>query len=114
MIKSVLKLSVAPALVLLFLCACQSPEQSKNAETDHQNHEMEKGDAYLLPGLDHGLLQSPINILSEEAGNGKHSIALNFNGEVNKIENLGHTVQLDLAPGNTISMDGKTFEFKRS
>jgi hypothetical protein len=29
---------------------------------------------YALPGLDHGLLQSPVNILSHETEHGKHTI----------------------------------------
>lgn len=104
--------------VLLFgaiiLVACLSAPNVKVGEDLHQNEDfVGDKDNYLLPGLDHGLLQSPINILSEEATTGGHNITLNFTGEIHKVENLGHTVQLDLDPGNTISMDGRTFEFKQ-
>ena len=42
-----------------------------------------------------------------------HNITVNFTCEINKIENLGHTVQLDFEPGNTITVDGLTYEFKQ-
>lgn len=84
---------------------CKSSPHNKESEVAHQE--------YLLPGLEHGLLQSPINILSSEAKTGQHNVTLNFNGEINKVENLGHTVQLDFKPGNTISFDDKTYEFKQ-
>ena len=75
---------------------------------------MTSSDEYLMPGMDHGLLQSPINILSREAEEGgTHNITFNFTGEINKVENLGHTVQLDFEPGNTITADGNTYEFKQ-
>ena len=57
--------------------------------------------------------QSPINILSKQTVEGKHNITFNFKDEINKIENLGHTVQLDFAPGSTVMHDGKTYEFKQ-
>ena len=101
---------------LLFLSILGCEPAPKNQEEDNlqQNEVLAPDeDNYLLPGLDHGLLQSPINILSEEATTGGHTITLNFAGEIDMVENLGHTVQLDLEPGNTINMDGRTFEFKQ-
>lgn len=69
---------------------------------------------YALPGLEHGLSQSPINIDTRSlADEGKHKITMRFNDEVNKIENLGHTVQLDFSEGSTITVDGMTFDFKQ-
>jgi len=88
--------------------ACQveeSKEQPPAEPGDESN--------YLIPGLDHGLLQSPINILSDEASDGKHSVTVNFTGNIEDVQNLGHTVQLDFEPGNTITMDGRTYEFKQ-
>ena len=87
---------------LTFLIRCTPPPSDTIQET------------YLIEGLDHGLLQSPINILSNEVHDeGRHNITVNFNGAINKIENLGHTVQLDIEPGNTITLDGTTFDFKQ-
>jgi len=111
----ILKLATAILLLgALILVACQ-PASNDKIEEGHKQSEGLVGDedSYLLPGLDHGLLQSPINILSEESTTAGHNITLNFTGKINKVENLGHTVQLDLDPGNTISMDGRTFEYKQ-
>lgn len=68
---------------------------------------------YILPGLDHGIEQSPVNIISQANEGGKHNITLFFKDEINKIENLGHTVQLDFADGSTIVQDDTTFAFKQ-
>jgi carbonic anhydrase len=68
---------------------------------------------YSLPGLKHGLLQSPINILSDQSEKGKHNITFNFKDKINKVQNLGHTVQLDFEPGSTVHVDDKIFEFKQ-
>jgi carbonic anhydrase len=75
--------------------------------------ETKKQQGYIMPGLDHGFEQSPINIISTANANGKHSITLYFKDDVNKIENLGHTVQLDFAEGSTITQDDTTFAFKQ-
>ncbi|MBL7850930.1 MAG: carbonic anhydrase family protein, partial [Cyclobacteriaceae bacterium] len=61
----------------------------------------------------HGFEQSPINIISSANESGKHQITLYFKDEVNKVENLGHTVQLDFAEGSTIVQDDTTFAFKQ-
>jgi len=58
--------------------------------------------------------QSPINILSFNADvNGKHNITFNFKDEINAVENLGHTVQLDISEGSTITVDDEIFDFKQ-
>lgn len=72
-----------------------------------------KQQGYILPGLDHGFEQSPVNIISQANEGGKHNITLFFKDEINKIENLGHTVQLDFAEGSTIVQDDTTFSFKQ-
>lgn len=68
---------------------------------------------YALPGLDHGFEQSPINIISSKSKEGKHKITLHYKDEINKIENLGHTVQLDFQEGSSITADDTTFVFKQ-
>ncbi len=58
--------------------------------------------------------QSPINILSFNADKeGMHNITFNFKDEINAVENLGHTVQLDFEEGSTITVDDETFDFKQ-
>lgn len=69
---------------------------------------------YALPRIDDGLAQSPINILSSGTEkDSKHEIALQFNGEINVVENLGHTIQLDFTEGSTTIVEGKTYQFKQ-
>jgi carbonic anhydrase len=82
-----------------------------NATDPDANTTMQQG--YILPGLDHGFEQSPINIISTAMESGHHSITMYFKDEVNKIENLGHTVQLDFAEGSIIVQDDTTFAFKQ-
>lgn len=110
---------VAFTCLMFFIYACQEePKNESKVEGQQEVHPIEsehpEEEHYLLPGLDHGLLQSPINILSADASvAGKHHVTLNFNGHIEKVRNLGHTVQLDFEPGNTISAEGKTYEFKQ-
>jgi carbonic anhydrase len=89
-----------------------TPKNEVNATAPDAESARQQG--YVMPGLDHGLHQSPINILSwkEEAG-GKHKITLYFQDSINKVENLGHTVQLDFKEGSTITIDDTLFSFKQ-
>ncbi len=112
--------TLSAILVVFFLIGCnhnkvlvrnhQHEQQlDKNATEAHHKKEA----LYSLPGLKHGLLQSPINILSEHSEEGRHNVTFNFKDEINKVQNLGHTVQLDFEPGSTVNVDGKTFDFKQ-
>ena len=55
--------------------------------------ESEAARYYALPGLDHGLLQSPVNILSNETEPGKHSIEFHGGLEADKVVNLGNNAR---------------------
>lgn len=71
-------------------------------------------DYYTLPGLDHGLIQSPVNILSSDTATGSHSVI--FAGEdisATEIRNTGHSVQLQMPPGASVSFDGGLYELKQ-
>lgn len=101
----------------LISCDIQTSRNKNNSnysesDIDKQNQKSESR-KYLIPGLDHGLLQSPINILSKQTETGRHNITVNFKDEINKVDNLGHTIQLDFEEGNTITIDQKTYEFKQ-
>ncbi len=87
-----------------------NPNDIKNTAPDAEDTTQQ---GYILPGLDHGFEQSPIDILSAANTNGKHNIKLFFNDDVKEIENLGHTVQLDFTEGSTIVQDDTTFAFKQ-
>lgn len=66
---------------------------------------------YALPGLDHGLLQSPVNILSRETEHGKHTIDRHGGDEAKVVTNLGTTVRLGFGKGITTEFDGNDYEF---
>lgn len=112
-----MRLKLASIILLLGALILVSCLPASNNEAEKELHQSEglvgEVDAYLQPGLDHGMLQSPINILSAEATTGGHNITLKFTGEIDKVKNLGHTVQLNLDLGNFISIDERTFEFKQ-
>ncbi len=107
--------------IFILIVGCKQSTQDETTKSSDGNEvsatapdaetKMQKG--YILPGLDHGFEQSPINIVSTSDESGKHNITLFFKDEINKIENLGHTVQLDFAEGSTIVQDDTTFVFKQ-
>jgi carbonic anhydrase len=105
-------------IFLLIGCNCNN-EPAGNHQHEHlkDKHETEayhkKEVFYSLPGLKHGLLQSPINILSDQSEKGEHNVTFNFKDKINKVQNLGHTVQLDFERGSTVYVDDKIFEFKQ-
>jgi carbonic anhydrase len=119
--KTNLGMGILAVGFFIFGCSPQASQESISDSSMEENEvkatapdaETEAQRGYVLPGLDHGLSQSPININSTADGTGKHSITLNFKDEVNKIENLGHTVQLDFQEGSSITQDDTTFAFKQ-
>ena len=112
--------TLSSILVVFLLIGCnhnkalvRSPQQEQLIDKHKTEAHHKKEVFYSLPGLKHGLLQSPINILSGQSEKGKHNITFNFKDKINKVQNLGHTVQLDFEPGSTVRTGGKTFEFKQ-
>ena len=94
--------------IMVTACTCQKVP----VELGDEPHTNQK--SYFIPGLDHGLIQSPINILSAQTDVAKaHEITLHFQDKINAVENLGHTVQLDFAQGSTVSSDGMEYELKQ-
>jgi len=69
------------------------------------------GEYYALPGLDHGLFQSPVNILSGQAEHGKHTIEHRGLNEAEVVKNLGTTVEVGFGRGITTEFDGHAYEF---
>ncbi len=68
----------------------------------------------MLPGLEHGLLQSPINILSyKEETIENHEVTFHFQDEIEAVGNLGNMVQLYFSEGSVISYHGLTYNFKQ-
>jgi carbonic anhydrase len=117
-----LRTIIPVAAIVLAGCGQQTNQEASSTDsTGVENNvnatapdaETKRQQGYIMPGLDHGFEQSPINIISTANESGKHNITLYFEDEVNKIENLGHTVQLDFAEGSTIVQDDTTFSFKQ-
>ena len=101
-----------PAFLLAFMAVSSCTLDKK--PIDSGNSHPATTENYMTPGLDHGLIQSPINILSSETNTlNKHKVTLNYQDKINAIENLGHTIQLDFEKGSTISLDGMTYQFKQ-
>lgn len=59
-----------------------------------------------------GKNQSPINLTNFTEGD-LPAIAINYKKGGREVYNNGHTIQVNYAPGSTISIDGKTFELKQ-
>ena len=88
---------------------CVCPPESEEAAVDRAP------ELYALPGLDHGLVQSPVNILSDDAVDGKHRVALHYDHTAPYfIVNKGTTIELDFpAGGGSITYDGKEYDLKQ-
>ncbi len=82
-----------------------------HAEAPDAETKTEQG--YIMPGMDHGILQSPINIYSQAAENKQHKIVLNYETSKESVSNLGHTVQVNYQEGSSIDFDGRSFAFKQ-
>jgi carbonic anhydrase len=124
-----MKQHVNQAIILaaIALTACNQPASQEsatqlNADSITAANEVnatapdaqeKKQQGYIMPGLDHGFEQSPINIISTVNDDGKHQITMYFTDEINKIENLGHTIQLDFKEGSTITQNDTTYNFKQ-
>ncbi len=92
----------------------QNNRQTEEFEADFHDISAENKQGFALPGLDHGLIQSPINILTKTVAHvDNRAITVRYKDEVNAIANLGHTIQLHFAEGSTIMAHGKTFNFKQ-
>ena len=75
---------------------------------DHSEDEL-----YSIPHDYHGLVQSPVNILTRslEEEKAHHVEVLNPHCHAMDVVNTGHTVQLDFEPGTKFCFDGERFNF---
>ncbi|MDP6925066.1 MAG: carbonic anhydrase family protein [Candidatus Scalindua sp.] len=120
------RLTYAVFLAILLTTACNTDKIISSGTTVKNSGQIEDLDAkshdfsakhkhgFVLPGLDHGLIQSPINILTNTVEHVENrTINVRYKDEVDSIANLGHTIQLHFTEGSTISAHGKTFHFKQ-
>jgi carbonic anhydrase len=123
-----------PLIAALLIASCSSPNQqpiqkdSAKIEPLSLNHELsgnevkvEAPDAtskteqgYAMPRYSEKNVQSPINIITDSAvKDSAQDISIKFNADVNAVENLGHTVQLDFKDGSTTLAGGRTYTSKQ-
>ena len=108
-------------LIIVFLGACSpNPNHKENSSKpapSSDSHELPPATtaevAYSVSCIGPQHAQSPINILSATTEHDEHQVIINYLDQINKIENLGHTVQLDFEPGSTIQQNGKIYAFKQ-
>ena len=115
-----MKHTLSPFLIFISIALIACNQNNAGKSTDIAAADTLKGkevpvktDGAILPGLDHGMEQSPINISSSTNDKGHHKVSLYFKDSINKVENLGHTVQLDFSEGSTINQDDTLFNFKQ-
>ena len=92
--------------ILLFLSCAQ--------ENDHEASKKSIQDFYTLEGLDHGLIQSPVNILTtNQHESGEHGVRIleENSPHAGSVINTGHSVQLDFTSGTKIKFDGREYSF---
>ncbi|MEL6559252.1 MAG: carbonic anhydrase family protein [Bacteroidota bacterium] len=104
------------AIILLSTVACRNDHDRTNSYVHDSSNQYETklvDNPYVASGLNHGLCQSPINILSKKAIEGHNDVFFNFEADIDKIENQGHTVQLDVVPGRSVTKDGEVYNFRQ-
>lgn len=104
------------SLSMLTLLSCTQTDTSSATHSDsiQTNKPTKRKSGYIMPGLEHGFEQSPINIHSSDSSSDHaHKITLYYKDDINKIENLGHTVQLDFQEGSNIIVDDTSYAFKQ-
>lgn len=108
------------ATIVVSAISCQSKQRaSDHSEAAHQTNQPEhevttSSNAYLIEDLDHGTLQSPINIITKQTASYEtHSVALHYQKSEESITNLGHTIQVEYDSGNTVDFDENNYELKQ-
>ncbi|MCD4735644.1 MAG: carbonic anhydrase family protein [Bacteroidales bacterium] len=99
-------------LSLFTLFSCQYAQNDYQKTEHHQqgsDHTI-----YTMDGLEHGLIQSPVNILTGQTSDTvKHKITVIRPDTLKAADvvNTGHSVQLDLDPGAAVQFDGIEYHF---
>ena len=99
------------SLCLLWMNGCSPARQEEHHESTPDE------ELYTLPGLDHGLIQSPINIITSNLREAsKHEIEVTsiHDDHATAVVNKGHTIELEFDPGTKVTFDGKVYDFKQA
>mgnify|MGYP001981778590 CR=1 FL=1 len=86
-------------LLMLLSFACNSNKKERNP--------------YILPDLDHGFHQSPINIITDSLQDANHQIMGNYKPSHEEIVHLENTVEVEYDSGSYLSFDGVQYSFKQ-
>ena len=106
--------ALALLAALTVLTACERRDAKPNVEPEAAAKQEPPKEREALRGLDHGLLQSPVNILSSRAEGGHHEISLNLHhAEPRYLENKGHTIEIKFQSGSSIAFDGNEYALKQ-
>lgn len=79
-------------------------EPAASAEAEHA------ATSYIMPEHSEGRSQSPINILTSRAVQGKHKIKFHYQSSKEHVDNLGHTVKVTYDAGSSLDYDGARFD----
>ncbi len=121
--KKIITLSLSVATALLFATGCAHNETIEHNE-HHKTHEAhwdyvgehspahwgEMKEEYKLCGT--GKMQTPINIIPTQDVN-IAPLQLAYTTNSTNVINNGHTVQVNIASGSKLTLDGKTYELKQ-
>ncbi|NNK76540.1 MAG: carbonic anhydrase family protein [Maribacter sp.] len=95
-------------LSLILMSACNStPKKSKASKSNKQYLILDGSDT----GLDHDLLQSPINIASKQTPEGSFQVTLNYTKPDEQVKEMALIEKLDIQQDNSIKLDTMTFDF---
>ncbi len=65
---------------------------------------------YSIDAVGNGLRQSPVNIRTRDVVDGDHAIEQHYGTSTERVQNKGHTVQLDYDAGSWVQFDGVRYE----
>jgi carbonic anhydrase len=97
-------------LIVIVAIACNSPKK------EQESHQSNTDGLYTLPGLDHGLIQSPINILTSDlhkVGSQELKVIGPNDDIATAVVNQGHTIELEMDPGAEILFQGINYQSKQ-
>ena len=104
--------------ILLFFVSCSQEEENSPYNIEHIESTLEEGqgDLYSQPHDYHGLIQSPVNILTKSLEKEKVHLVEVVNPHCHAVDvvNTGHSVQLDFEKGTEMCFDGNRFQFKQA
>ena len=99
-------------LIFLISISCQQANNGKQKDEHHPQDD--EHTMFTMDGLEHGLIQSPVNILTfKTTEHIDHDIKIILNDTTmsHELINTGHSVKLEFDAGTSIQFNGKIFTF---